>query len=81
MANHEQPTEEILAGEVTMAYLERQREEWLPLHARAVRAGHHNAEANLAEAKAFAPIDRSLDELNRMGYFALIGAQCGSLPA
>lgn len=74
MSSHEQPTEEILAGEITIAYLERQREEWLPLHARAVRAGGNSAEANLAAETAFKPIDQSLDELNRMGYFALRGA-------
>lgn len=81
MSNHEQPTEEILVGEITLAYLERQREEWLPLHHRAVRAGGNSAEANTAAETAFKPIDRGLDELNRMGYYALKGAECGSLPA
>lgn len=69
-----QQTEEIKVGEVTLAYLERQRIEWLPHYQRAQRAGGNSAEANLAAADALKPIDRSLDELNRIGYFAMRGA-------
>lgn len=52
--------------DVTIAYLERERELWLPLHARALRAGGNNAEANLAEAEAMGRIDRLLDELSAL---------------
>lgn len=53
--------------EITLAYLEREREIWLPHHRRAVRAGGNSAEANLDAAEALKPIDDLLDELGRLG--------------
>lgn len=54
---------EIDEKEIVIAYLERARENWLPHHHRAVRAGGWSAEANLAAEEAFKPIDLLLDEL------------------
>ena len=62
----EQPTTEIDPLEITMAYLEKQREDWLPLYHRSERAGRMNAEANRNASDAFKPIDRLLDEFNRI---------------
>lgn len=56
--------------EIVLCHLERERENWLPLHARAVRAGGWSAEANLDAAEAFAPIDRLLDELGSLALSA-----------
>lgn len=47
-------TTNIPQDEVVIAYLEHERELWLPLHARAVRAGGMNAEFNAAEAEGTA---------------------------
>jgi hypothetical protein len=66
MASPEQPTEEfdpVTAREITLAYLERARELWLPHYHRAERAGGNSAEANRDASDAFKPIDRLLDEL------------------
>ena len=49
--------------EIVMAYLEAEREVWLPLHTIAVRSGGMNGEANAAEAAAMVRIDRLLDQL------------------
>lgn len=62
-----QPTQEIDPREFTLAYLERARENWLPLHKKAERSAGMNAEANRDASDAFKPIDRLLDELNRLG--------------
>jgi hypothetical protein len=59
-------TTNIPQDEVVIAYLEHERELWLPLHARAVRAGGMNAEFNAAEAEAMGRIDRLLDELSAL---------------
>lgn len=69
---HEQPTVEIDPKEVVTAYLERERELWLPLHARAQRAGGMSADANAAEAEAMGRIDRLLDELSVLAITATI---------
>lgn len=57
---------EVDEREIIVSYLEHHREKWLPLHARAERAGGYSAEANLAAAEAFKPIDRLLDELGAL---------------
>ena len=54
---------EVTEREIIVSYLEHHREKWLPLYHRAQRAGGWSAEANLAAAEAFKPIDRLLDEL------------------
>ena len=59
-------TTNIPQDEVVIAYLEHERELWLPLHAGAVRAGGMNAEFNAAEAEAMGRIDRLLDELSAL---------------
>jgi hypothetical protein len=59
-------TTNIPQDEVVITYLEHERELWLPLHARAVRAGGMNAEFNAAEAEAMGRIDRLLDELSAL---------------
>ncbi len=65
-----QPTQEIDPREFTLAYLERARENWLPLHKKAERSAGMNAEANRDAEDAFKPIDRLLDELIRLGAVA-----------
>lgn len=65
--NHEQATEEIDPREVTLAYLERRREEWLPLYRRAERDGRMNARLNAEADAAFKPIDDLLEELHALG--------------
>lgn len=75
MVDREQPTQEIDPREVTLAYLQRRREEWLPHYHRAQRAGGNSAEANLEAEEAFKPIDRLLDELNALGSTAVRAAQ------
>lgn len=50
-------------NEVTLSYLEREREEWLPWHAMDVRAGGNNADAKARTAYFMNRIDRLLDEL------------------
>lgn len=68
------PTEEIDQREFVLAYLQRERELWLPHHLRSERDGRMNAELN-ANADAFMPkIDRLLDELNALGRAAIGGA-------
>ena len=69
--NHEQPTTEIDPREVTLAYLERRREEWLPLYRRAERDGRMNARLNAEADAAFEPIDKLLDEFNQLGSIAV----------
>lgn len=61
-----QITTEIDPKEITIAYLERAREQWLPHYHRANRAGGNSAEANRDASDAFKPIDRLLDELGRL---------------
>ena len=56
-----------LQHDVVMAYLEREREAWLPAHHKAQRAGGNSAEANADEAKHMRQIDAYLDELNSIG--------------
>lgn len=75
MVDREQPTVEIDPREVTLAYLERRREEWLPHYRRAQRAGGNSAEANREASEAFEPIDRLLDEFNALGSTAVRAAQ------
>lgn len=71
MSAAEQPTQEIDPREVVTAYLERERELWLPHYQHARRDGFMNAELN-ANAEAFMPkIDRLLDELGALGRVAL----------
>lgn len=72
MESHKQTTQEIDPREVTVAYLERERASWLPLHQRAQRAGGMNAEFNTAEAETMIKIDRLLDEL---GGLAIRGSE------
>ena len=70
----EQPTDEIDPREVVTAYLERERELWLPHYQHAKRDGFANAELNAA-AEAYMPkINQLLDELNRLGTVAVRGA-------
>lgn len=57
---------EIDPKEITIAYLERAREEWLPHYHRANRAGGNNGEANRDASDALKPIDRLLDELGEI---------------
>lgn len=66
-----QPTQEIDPREFTLAYLERARENWLPLYKKAERSAGMNAAANRDAEDAFKPIDRLLDELNRLGAAAM----------
>ncbi len=64
--SHEHPTTEIDPKEVVTAYLQREREEWLPHYRRAMRDGRMNAQLN-AEADAFIPkINSLLDELGSL---------------
>jgi hypothetical protein len=56
---------EVTEKEITLAYLERAREEWLPHYHRRERAGGNSAEANRDAADAMKPIDRLLDELGK----------------
>lgn len=66
--------EEVNAGEIVLAYLERTRAEWSPHYKHALRDGRMNRQLN-AEADAFMPkLDGMLDELNALGYFAIAGA-------
>jgi len=70
--NHEdQPTVEIDPREVTLAYLERRRADWLPLYRRAERDGRMNASLNAEADHAFEPIDKLLDEFNALGGVAV----------
>lgn len=69
--NHEQRTDEIDPREVVTAYIERERAQWLPLHRRATRDGRMNASLNAEADAAFEPIDKLLDELNRLGGVAV----------
>lgn len=61
--------------ETVVAYIEREREEWLPLHHRAVRAGGMNGEANREAELAMERINPLLEELHAMGAVAVRGAQ------
>lgn len=65
--NHEQPTDEIDPREIITAYIERERELWLPAHQRAERAGHMNAELNAEADKHMRQIDAYLEELHNLG--------------
>jgi hypothetical protein len=66
--------QEINQGEIALAYLERTCAEWAPHYQRAIRDDRMNAELN-AEADAFVPkLDRLLDELNAIGYYAIANA-------
>lgn len=65
--NHEQPTQEIDPREIVTAYIERERELWLPAHQRAARAGHMNAELNAEADKHMRQIDVYLEELHALG--------------
>lgn len=49
--------------DIVLRHLDLEREVWLPLHARAERAGGHSAEANLAEANEMKRIDALLEAL------------------
>lgn len=69
--NHEQPTVEIDPREIVHAYIERERAEWLPHYRHALRDGRMNAELNRSADEAFKPIDKLLDELNRLGRSAV----------
>lgn len=62
-------------GEVTLAYLERERELWLPDYRRATRDGRMNAELNAEADRHMPKIDALLDELNAIGYFAVTAAE------
>ncbi len=52
--------------EVVLAYLERERDIWLPARARALRAGHNNAALNLAESQSMERMNGLLDELGAL---------------
>jgi hypothetical protein len=49
--------------EVTLCYLEHEREQWLPWHEIDVRAGGNNGEAKTKAAYFMARIDKLLEEL------------------
>lgn len=50
-------------NEITLAYLEHEREQWLPWHQMDVRAGGMNGDAKARAAYFMNRIDRLLDEL------------------
>lgn len=66
MERHKQVTDALDPLEVVTASLEHARLDWLPHHKRAVRAGGNSAEANRDASDALRPIDRLLDEFNRI---------------
>ena len=66
-----QAAEVAIEREVVIAYLEREREAWIPARDRALRAGHNNAELNAAEAEHMGRIDDFLDELHALGAAAM----------
>lgn len=76
MTNAEQPTdsfEPVSQREVVVAYIERERELWLPAYHRAQRASGMSAAANVESAELFKPIDKLLDELSALGRTAVGG--------
>lgn len=75
MTQERQPVSVEYQREFVVAYLERERELWLPAKARADRAGGMSAEANEAEAVHMRRIDALLDEYQKIGGVALGGAQ------
>lgn len=61
-------------AQTIIAYLEYEREQWLPAHHVAVRDAHMNAAFNAEEKKHMDKIDTLLDELNvALGHHALEG--------
>lgn len=54
------------AREELYCYLEQEREVWLPLHHRDVRAGGNNAEAKQEAQLSMDRIDHLLDDLSRL---------------
>ena len=52
--------------EVVLAYLERERDIWLPARANAVRAGRMNAKANKAEEESMDRMNGLLEELSSL---------------
>jgi hypothetical protein len=65
-------------AQTILAYLEYERELWLPAHHVATRDAHMNAAFNAEEAKHMEKIDTLLDELNALGHQAIKGANNGT---
>lgn len=70
--------DELTEREIIYAYIEKARAEWLPHYRRAQRAGGMSAEANMAAAEAFKPIDILLDGLGEIALRNTLGTGNGT---